>query len=846
MATDLQATQVDLAGLMTVLGGHLYSTPAVAVRELVQNAHDSITRRRIEEPGFDGGRIDVLGDPATGTLIVRDDGAGMTRDEIDLFLATVGVGYTRGLREREPAQDELIGQFGLGFLSAFIIGERTIVRTASYQSPGEAHEYRSTTGERYSVEPSEPRGVGTEVELRLTEAHRALADPAALEATVRRYCALLGVPVHIDGTHVNAELPPWREREDAETATQHPVQRRKRALAFAERMDTAFRPLCTLEVDAGGVRGLLWIQDALTYGSWDNRRLSVYVRGMLLDDDARDLLPRWAGFVSGAVESEHLTPTASREDLQRDDGYRAAQEALRDALVEGLARVAAEEPEAWARVLSRHNEALLGAALADERLEALLADDLQVPTSEGELTVRELVDAGEGRAHLGLGTGGFEEMRFRALKLPIATGTRYAVLPFVRRWCQTHGVDVVELGTNAGDRALFRRAELATRRGRVAGRGLRRRAPGAHPRDVRAGRDAVRARPRPRGRAQGPAGGRRGARADHLRGPAPRTRAHRDDRRHLRRAPLRQRVLARDRRPAACPARRARHDARARAAACRARVDGRGRARDPRRRGSAVGADRHRRRGGGAAVNIWGWVGDTMRELEENGQGRLALLIDRLPSAVLDGDIAEVEAIVPEALALARALELPWVEIYLRHWHMQSIRGGFETLPQAVELLEFSHRPEHVACPQSVCTVQDVAIAYGDADGPGFAAERLAVTDETLERIDATWPCFACIVGEKVDALNDAGRHEEALSVAHAGREAMAASGLDNRERDFESRALLALGRAEEALEAARERPGEEARTRSPARTGSRVRWRCSRSTGPRRRASCSCRPRSC
>ena len=127
MATDLQATQVDLAGLMSVLGGHLYSTPAVAVRELVQNAHDSIMRRRIEDPAFDGGRIDVLGDPATGTLTVRDDGAGMTRDEIDLFLATVGVGYTRGLREQS---DSLIGQFGLGFLSAFIIGERTAVRTA--------------------------------------------------------------------------------------------------------------------------------------------------------------------------------------------------------------------------------------------------------------------------------------------------------------------------------------------------------------------------------------------------------------------------------------------------------------------------------------------------------------------------------------------------------------------------------------------------------------------------------------------------------------------------------------------------------------------------------------------
>ena len=451
MATDLQATQVDLAGLMSVLGGHLYSTPAVAVRELVQNAHDSIMRRRIEDPSFDGGRIDVLGDPATGTLTVRDDGAGMTRDEIDLFLATVGVGYTRGLREQS---DSLIGQFGLGFLSAFIIGERTAVRTCSYQAPDEAYEYRSTTGERYTVEAIDPGEIGTEVELKLAAEHRGLAE--ALDTVARHYCALLGIPVFVNGEQVNGEPPPWRGAE----VIPHPVQARKQALAFAERMDTAFKPLCTLEVDGGGVRGLLWIQDALTYGSWDNRRLAVYVRGMLLDEDARDLLPRWAGFVSGAIESDVLTPTASREDLQRDEAYGAAREALRDALVSGLAKVASEEPEAWARVLTRHNEALLGAALADDRLDALLADDLQVPTSEGDMTVRELVDAGGGSAHLGLGTGGFEEMRFRALKRPIATGTRYGVLPFVRRWCHARGIAVVELGTSSGDRALFKREPL--------------------------------------------------------------------------------------------------------------------------------------------------------------------------------------------------------------------------------------------------------------------------------------------------------------------------------------------------------------------------------------------------
>ena len=181
-------------------------------------------------------------------------------------------------------------------------------------------------------------------------------------------------------------------------------------------------------------------------------------------------------------------------------------------------------------MLHRHNEALLGAALADERVEALVADDLLVPTSDGDMSARELLEAGGGRAHVGMGEGGFEEMRFRALKVPIALGTRYAVLPFLRRWCEAQGAELVEIGTERGDGALFRRAELpederAWLAEQLAGRRRR-----ADPRRLRARGDAVRARPRPRGGAQAAPRGRRGRRADRRLRPAPRAAAHGDDR----------------------------------------------------------------------------------------------------------------------------------------------------------------------------------------------------------------------------------------------------------------------------------------------------------------------------
>lgn len=459
---EILATQVDLFGLMTVLGEHLYSTPFVALRELVQNAHDSCVRRRLEDTREFAPEIRVSGDPKAGTLTVADNGAGLTRDEIVRYLATIGAGYTRKLREQHGT-DELIGLFGLGFLSAFVIATRVSVTTTSYQSPDITLLYQSRTGERFSIEAAPPRPVGTTVTLHLKDNFRELADETALRARLVHYCALLPLPVFVDGaapadTPVNAEPAPWR------IANAHPVRARTARLDFARRLERRFDPICTIDVRPtadSDVRGLLWIHDAATYGTSDNRNLHVYVRGMLLDDDARDLLPPWAGFVSGAVESAHLTPTASREDLQRDPAYRAAATAITEALIAGMRDVAANQPEAWRRVLLRHNEALLGAALCDPRLFDLLADDLTVPTSEGDLPAAVVQRRGQGKFHVSLSPrGGFEEVLFRALRVPVVVGTRYGALPFVRRFAERRGGVVVELGTAAGNRRVFPPAPL--------------------------------------------------------------------------------------------------------------------------------------------------------------------------------------------------------------------------------------------------------------------------------------------------------------------------------------------------------------------------------------------------
>ncbi len=203
-------------------------------------------------------------------------------------------------------------------------------------------------------------------------------------------------------------------------------------------------------------------------------------------------------------------------------------------------------------------------------------------------------------------------------------------------------------------------------------------------------------------------------------------------------------------------------------------------------------------------MDIWAWVTETIDELMANGEHRLAELVTLYPSYVVDHEHEKIEALFPEALAAARAKKSPWLEVYFRHWRLQSrvlkrceVK---ESLPEAVDLLDFASREETQSCPQSVCVVQDLANCYGKADGPGYARERIDVAEETLGRIDASWPCFMCISSELASALYDDGRPDEALELAREA-EVKTNSTDGSQMRGVAVSSLIQLGRTEEALE---------------------------------------------
>ena len=459
MISELHKTKANIVGLIEILGKHLYSTPTVAIRELIQNAYDSCIRRQIESQVSFEPKINVKTNNAEGILIIEDNGAGLTKEEIINFIATIGSGYTRSLRENAD-NNELIGHFGLGFLTAYSIASRIELITTSYKEKDKGWKFISTTPERFNINECEAREVGLKITIQLDNKYLDFANENIINKIIAHYCCLLKIPVFLNDNLLERIIPPW-EYDDNKMSG---LRTNKIRLEFAKKFEQSFEPICTIPVLSSAecdVNGLLWIHDSRTYNTSDNRKVSVFIRGMLVSDNEMDLLPSWAGFVSAVIESKMLFPTLSREDIQKDENYFKIQSHLKETLIEGIYNIVKEDTEKWRLIIRRHNEALLGSALCDDRLFQIMADDLMLPTSEGDMTINNILCRAKNKIHVTLSEGGgYEEIIFRSLMQPVVLGYRYAALSFCNKYGTIYNKPIIVLGSKEGESLFFKKIEI--------------------------------------------------------------------------------------------------------------------------------------------------------------------------------------------------------------------------------------------------------------------------------------------------------------------------------------------------------------------------------------------------
>ncbi len=378
--------RASFQGLVRVLAKSLYPEPDVFVRELLQNAHDSIQFRRLDEPDLAGVvHIDV--DEGARALSFSDNGTGMDQREIENFLSVIGSTGT-GSRAQELASRDVavatIGQFGIGLLSAFVVAERIDVYT---RKPGAVRAWRWTNhgGEDYELAalPTNAQPPGTRVVVTLASNQTAFLDSRRIRQIVRRYADFLPFPILLDGFGpINAVNAPWHE-----PGWRDPVERDRTLAAFlSQRYGDPI--LLGIPVDLPYPRTLGGVYIAARYapGGRDGA-VDLFQGRMCIRLNDIELLPEWARFARGVVDCPELQPTAARDNVLRNSVYHALREALGKTIVAALLDLAIRDRPRFLRLCDWHQDALKGMAARHEEFGAAVLNYLPFATNQGQLTL---------------------------------------------------------------------------------------------------------------------------------------------------------------------------------------------------------------------------------------------------------------------------------------------------------------------------------------------------------------------------------------------------------------------------------------------------------------------------
>ena len=367
VAPEKMGFKAEVRELLKLMIHSLYSHREIFLRELISNSSDANDKLRflsLADPALLGEErelaIWVEADEKVGTITLRDNGIGMTREEAVSHLGTIARSGTAEFFSKltgdAQKDSQLIGQFGVGFYSAFIVADSVEVLSRKAGEPAAAGlRWQSSADGEFTVETVEREARGTTVILHLKADAKEFADPWRLRTLVRRYSDHLAFPVHmprqgaatLDYEVVNQAQALWtRPRsevkdEEYQQFYRHITHDGEAPLAWSHNRVEGKREYTSLLYIPARAPFDLWQRDAA-------RGLKLHVKRVFIMDDAEQFLPLYLRFIKGVLDSSDLPLNVSRELLQKDPEVEAMRGALTRRALDLLAKLAKDEPEKYA------------------------------------------------------------------------------------------------------------------------------------------------------------------------------------------------------------------------------------------------------------------------------------------------------------------------------------------------------------------------------------------------------------------------------------------------------------------------------------------------------------------
>lgn len=386
--------QAEVGKLLDIVAHSLYSQKEVFLRELVSNAADAcdklrylaLTDKNLADTGGEY-RIELEVNSKNKTLTVRDNGIGMSRADLNDLLGTIAKSGTKAFAEqlenvRENGKDAdmaLIGQFGVGFYSAFMVADEVTVVTRK-AGEDKAWKWQSDGKGSYTIEESARDGAGTDVTLTLNKDSKEFLEPQRLKTVIRTYSDHIGIPIVLKATKkdeddetLNTASALWtRDKKDI-SADQYKEFYHHVAHGFDD-------PWHVMHNRVEGVlsyTSLLFIPGTQPFDLFQperKSRLKLYVNRVFITDDCEDLVPSYLRFLRGVVDSEDLNLNVSREMMQRDPKLAKIRKGLVKRVLGELKKKAEKAPEDYAEFWDNFGAVLKEGIYEDtDNREALMA-----------------------------------------------------------------------------------------------------------------------------------------------------------------------------------------------------------------------------------------------------------------------------------------------------------------------------------------------------------------------------------------------------------------------------------------------------------------------------------------
>lgn len=351
--------KAEVKQLLQILVHSLYKEQDIFLRELISNASDALTRLHFEmltnrdvlDPDAELAIHIEIPEVAEGEpkkIIIKDSGIGMTREELITNLGTIAQSGAREFLDKvgdnkEVDPNDVIGQFGVGFYSVFMVADEVRVVSRSYKKRAKAAAWVSDGSDEFHVEPAEKEDRGTEMHITLKKDAADLASQWKLKQIIKKHSDFVRYPIYVAGEQANQQTPLWRKQPADVTQEDYTSFYRQMTMDFEE-------PLLTIHFSSDApvnVRALLFIPAKREKGILTSRKdpgVMLYSHNVLIQEYCTDLLPKWLEFVDGVVDSEDLPLNVSRETVQNNRLMRQLGKMIKGRVLRELKKLADSEP----------------------------------------------------------------------------------------------------------------------------------------------------------------------------------------------------------------------------------------------------------------------------------------------------------------------------------------------------------------------------------------------------------------------------------------------------------------------------------------------------------------------